>query len=54
MKNLLIRTNNKNFHQLIEQWRKDNKNISDEIINLVLLAQCSNLIPQDIPTIPNL
>lgn len=46
MNKFLIHSNDKKFKKLIEYWRKENRNISQEIVNLILAAECAGLIQQ--------
>lgn len=46
MEKILIQSNDDKFKKLINDWRKNNCNISQEIVKLILAAECSGLIHQ--------
>lgn len=46
MEKILIQSNDDKFKKLINDWRKNNCNISQEIVKLILVAECSGLIHQ--------
>lgn len=43
---LFIQTNDRKFKKLVAKWRKGNSDISEEIVNAVLLAYSATLLPQ--------
>lgn len=49
MRKIFIQTSNEQFKKLVEQWRKSNKDISEELVKLVSLALQTGII-----TIPDL
>lgn len=46
MEKLLIQSDNNDFKKLVNYWRKNNCNISQEIVKLILAAECTGLIQQ--------
>lgn len=46
MYKFMIHTDNKEFNKIVEYWRKQNLNISTELVNLILAAECAGLLQQ--------
>lgn len=51
---LFIQTNDRKFKKLVARWRKNNSDISKEIVKSVLLAYEAALLPQNTEYITNI